>query len=38
MNGGIPWNDGWQLSYQSRERIIKKLNKISEQISGKEYM
>jgi hypothetical protein len=40
MNGGITWNEAWNISFKTRERLVKSINKKHHQMSGskKEYM
>jgi hypothetical protein len=40
MNGGITWNEAWNISFKTRERIVKAVNKKNQQLSGskKEFM
>jgi hypothetical protein len=40
MNGGITWDQAWNISFKTRERIVKSVNKKQQQMSGskKEYM
>lgn len=38
MNGGVTWNEAWQMSHASRDKVIKNISKKLEKMSGKEYL